>query len=335
VSVPHVYVVNSHRWLYRHLTSSADAQAEFVLVNDKTVADIIIYIDPPWPDVEAPEHLRTLSARDTLRLYLFSQNDDPCAWAPGVFASLPRSCAYRSAFAGGFFVPHHHHEAGGFGEYLEPTTLAHCDILWSFVGTVENASVRTTIAALDDERGFVQDTKRWSETVRWRWQSDHAGEGQEAFRSYASALQRSKFVVCPRGRGPSSIRLFEALQVGRCPVIVSDEWLAPPFVDWEGCSIKVSESRVHELPALLREREGDADALGRAARRAWERHYAPERRLATLVQSCVAISRALPARHRIAVALHGCTRPYVLRRFARQLTARVRRVMAKAEVPRT
>jgi hypothetical protein len=322
VSIPCVYLVNSHRWLYERFTGPAAQHGEFAVVQDKSDGDLIIYLDPPWPDPEAPENLRSLSLSDLRRIYIFSQNDYPIAWAPGVFASLPRSGIRLGAFAGGFFIAHQHHEPGGLGEYLRGTSLADCDLLWSFVGTAENAPVRAQVMALRDERGLTEDTKRWSDTTRWRWQTDRKVEGAESFRSYAAALQRSKFVLCPRGRGPSSIRLFEALQVGRCPVILSDDWLPPAFVAWDTCSIQIPEAEVNQLPAILREREEDAEQLGTAARKVWERYYAPERCLNTLVRSCIAIDGRLRGRNRFAIAAGGLTRPYVLRRPARWLLRR-------------
>ncbi len=81
------------------------------------------------------------------------------------------------------------------------------------------------------------------------------------------------------------MRLFEAMQAGRCPVILSDDWLAPPFIDWSSCSIQVPEARVRELPGILRARSDDADRLGRAAREVWEEYFSPERQLPTLIRA--------------------------------------------------
>lgn len=322
MSVPLIHIANSHRWLYDSLTGPAEEQTDFGVVGDRAESDLLIYLDAPWPDPAAPDQLRSLTLRDIRRLYLFSQNDDPFAWAPGVFASLPRSHARGAAFAGGFFVAHHHHQPGGLGEHLVPVSLDACDLLWSFVGTVENAPIRERVLEFEDERGLAIDTKRWSDIVRWGWQREHHEEGQKNFRAYAQTLSRSKFIVCPRGRGPSSIRLFEALQVARCPVIVSDEWLPPPFVDWVRCSIQVPEEAIEHLPAILREREAEAEALGRAARLVWEQHFAPARLLNTLVRSCLEIHRVTPARSRIGIAARALVKPHVLRRAARRVLHR-------------
>jgi hypothetical protein len=170
---------------------------------------------------------------------------------------------------GGFYCAHHHREEGGIGDYLEAAKEIEPDVLWSFMGTASNHPVRKALFDLDRSRALVVDTQRWSDTVRWAWKTDLRGEGRSMFQEYVSVLGRSHFVVCPRGKGASSIRLFEALQAGRCPVIISDDWLAPPFVDWSSCSLRIPEAEVGELPRILRSHEAEAETLGREARAVW------------------------------------------------------------------
>lgn len=283
-----VFVANSHTWLHRNLVEIAVLDAGVArIVGSRRSADVIIYLDPPWPDPDAPDRLRSFRPRDLLRTYVYSQSDVPIPWAPGMYTNLTSSRA-SAGFAGGFYVTHHHREPGGLADHLEAARNVETDLLWSFVGTASNDPVRRRLFEIQDPDGLVQDTQRFSDTVRWGWQSTHRAEAREAFSHYATTLGRSAFVLCPRGRGASSIRLFESLQIGRCPVVISDEWLPPPFVDWSACSIRVPESRVRDLPEILRERELDARALGREARRAWERYFSPERQLRTLVEFCLA-----------------------------------------------
>jgi hypothetical protein len=135
------------------------------------------------------------------------------------------------------------------------------------------------------------------------------------FARYAESTARSRFVICPRGLGPSSIRIFEAMRMGRCPVIVSDDWTPPSFVDWNACSIRVAESAVRDLPAILREREADAASLGAAARAAWERLYSPSAMLVTLVESCVEVACERPtSRQRSGAMIGAATTRESLRR---------------------
>jgi Exostosin family len=291
-----VYLARSHTWLHEKLVERAlldDAIAH--LVESRRTADVIIYLDPPWPDPNAPDRLRSFRPRDLLHTYVFSQSDLPIPWAPGMYASLTSSRA-GAGFTGGFYVAHHHREPDGLFDDLEAARDIETDLLWSFVGTLSNDPLRQSLRGIQEPNGLVQDTQHFSDTVRWGWQSTQRDEGREAFSEYATALGRSSFVLCPRGRGASSIRLFEALQVGRCPVVISNEWLPPPFVDWSSCSIRVPESSVRDLPRILRERETEAKALGGAARQAWERFFSPERQLNTLVQSSLNAESSLPLR---------------------------------------
>ena len=292
-----VFLANPHRWLYDRLTECAVLDEDVILTESRRNAEVIVYPSPPWPDPEARDLLKTFRPRDLRRTYVFSQHDVPLPWAPGMYASLPASRA-RPGFTGGFYVAHHHREPGGIGGDLEAARDYEPHILWSFMGTFSNAPVRRRLAEINDPDGLVRDTQYFSDVIRWHWAETHRVEGREAFASYAESLGRSAFVLCPRGCGPASIRLFEALQVGRCPVIISDEWLPPPFVDWNSCTIRVPEARVQELPAILRERHDEAAQLGREARKVWERFFAPEHQLRTIIRAAVLTDSSAPRRVR-------------------------------------
>lgn len=314
-----IYLMNSHRWLHKALIDGAGSAEGWRWARSPLEADIVIYLEPPWSDLGAPEPLRSLPLRSLHKVFVYSQADEPIPWAPGLYASLPSTEAYRLAQTGGFYVPHHHRERDGLGEVLERRTMEDPELLWSFVGTTRNASVRYRVAALDDDRGLAVDTERFTDVVRWGWRTEWRDEAQAAFRFYAETIARSKFVVCPRGRGLGSMRLFEALQVGRCPVLIADQWLPPPFVDWEQCMIKVAEADVERIPAILREREDDAATLGVNARKAWDGYFSPENSLRTIVNACIDIAATLtaPMRNRLAIATLSPFRPVAARRLSR------------------
>jgi glycosyltransferase involved in cell wall biosynthesis len=320
---PRVWIANSHRWLYEKLFEQAVIpDEEMRLVESRREADLIVYLEPPWADPDAPDRLRAFSPRDLLRTFVYSQSDFPIPWAPGAYASLPRSHAGPTC-AGASYVAYHHRTPGGLAAALDEAREREPDLLWSFVGTAENAPLRERMLALADERGLARDTKQFSDVVRWNWESTHREEGRQAFDGYADVLGRSKFVLCPRGRGASSIRLFEALRVGRCPVIVSDEWLPPALVDWTSCSLQVPESSVARLPELLREREGEAEPLGREARAVWERFYSPEMQLATLIRTCLLLEPSATPASRAAIVARLPWKPFAARRARWALKSRV------------
>lgn len=76
---------------------------------------------------------------------------------------------------------------------------------------------------------------------------------KRSVKKFRELMYKSKFSLCPRGYGPSSYRLFEALQLGIPPVIISDEFI-PPFqdkIDWKSISIRVDENKMSEIPQIL------------------------------------------------------------------------------------
>ena len=135
--------------------------------------------------------------------------------------------------------------------------------------------------------------------------------------SYLSLLMRSKFILCPRGIGTSSWRLFETMKAGRVPVIISDQWVPPEGPSWLECSIRVPESEVMLIPEMLERREVDASKLALAARKVWDDWFSSEAVFHRIVEWCLAIqaNRWLPTRLQ-AMSYHVyLLRPHFLRHW--------------------
>jgi hypothetical protein len=73
---------------------------------------------------------------------------------------------------------------------------------------------------------------------------------QHTLEGFCQWINRSIFTLCPRGFGPTSFRIQEALQYGSIPVYISDEWVIPhniPFTDY-GVLIDAADAhRVHDI----------------------------------------------------------------------------------------
>jgi hypothetical protein len=316
-------LLNSHRWLHARLMEDASHSATVAWTSDPNAADVVIYPVPPWHDPHAPQPLRALRPDRWSRLFLFSQDDTPVLWAPGVFASVPANHPDVARARGGFYVHHANYEPEH-AAVLRPRPHDEATFLWSFVGTSSTCpAVRGPLLALQDERALRLDTEAWK--VRYRWQLEGPGraERSRALASYAETLHQAKFVACPRGLGASSVRLFEAMRTGRCPVVVSDDWLPPPFVDWEPCAIRIPERDLGKLPAILREREQDAATLGLRARLVWEQQFSPPAMLNTLVEACLDIA---PEARRVGARLRMAGRSATTRETAARLKRAIRRL---------
>tara|TARA_R110000824_G_scaffold92785_2_gene224803 strand:+ start:3055 stop:3864 length:810 start_codon:yes stop_codon:yes gene_type:complete len=89
--------------------------------------------------------------------------------------------------------------------------------LYSFMGSFITHPVRKKLYETLKDRPdcFIIDTGRW------HFEGDK--QKQEAnSRKYEEILGDTKFSLCPRGTGPSTIRIWESMAMGAKPIIISD-----------------------------------------------------------------------------------------------------------------
>lgn len=119
------------------------------------------------------------------------------------------------------------------------------DLLFSFVGAIRSHRCRAPILGLRHPDSVVEDTQGFV------FYDPDAADYRKRREHFVDTLVRSRFVLCPRGRGTSSIRLYETLAAGRVPVITGRPVGAPPGPRWPEFSLRVPEDQVARLPALL------------------------------------------------------------------------------------
>jgi hypothetical protein len=125
-------------------------------------------------------------------------------------------------------------------QYLEQRNK---DIFCSFVGSVLPGSLRHKIYNLyKNNKNFIFNLQHWTPTVN-----------ENRLLTFIENTKRSKFTLCPRGYGPHSFRLYEALQLKSIPVIIYDkEWF--PFYDeikWDKFSILIPEKDIDHIEEIL------------------------------------------------------------------------------------
>ena len=71
--------------------------------------------------------------------------------------------------------------------------------------------------------------------------------------NYIDVMRRSKFSFCPRGFGPTSFRLYEALQLGSIPVYISDDHVLPwgDVINWNNLCVIVKSDDIHSISDRL------------------------------------------------------------------------------------
>ena len=102
-------------------------------------------------------------------------------------------------------------------------------------------------------------------------------------------VRNSKFVLCPRGGGLASFRLFETMAAGRVPVIISDGWVPPVGPAWDQAALRVRESQVDQVASIVESREDEFETMSRTARTAWEQWFAPDVLFHRMIESCTDI----------------------------------------------
>jgi hypothetical protein len=100
---------------------------------------------------------------------------------------------------------------------------------------------------------------------------------------YVANMVDSDYILCSRGAGNFSYRLYETLSCGRIPVFVDTDCVLPyDFVaPWREHSVWVDESELESIGDRVAEFHegldgGEFEELQRACRRFWEEYVAPE-----------------------------------------------------------
>ena len=254
------------------------------LVDEPAAAEIIVLLESnrfrsqhDIASLEQEPHVRDYPEKT----FTVNYEDHPAGFLPGLYAALSatRYDPLRHAAWCYLFPPNPEVYRTG------PVAVAEEDeLLFSFCGAPSHAC-RDRLFALNLPAGM---RARITRIDRWY---DHTQDEQQ---DYVTEILRSRFVLCPRGLAPASHRLFEVMALGRCPVIIGDEWVPPQAVDWERCSIRIAEDDLDDLPAILDRRAGEAAELGRHARRAWEQFFSPERRFEAALDAIVRLRDARP-----------------------------------------
>jgi hypothetical protein len=264
----------------------------FLLTEDARTADLIFVSDlrpeNDWEKLRRNKHIR----RFPEKTYAIGDGDEMPHFCQGIFTSLTRSRWDTGRFRSGAYTLHHPDFLNPFVEswYAErgnrPAPPAK-EYLASFSGR-NCIPLRGRLLRMPWRRKdiFISDTSKTFDAFT------HQAHGkQDAQERYTAVAIRSKFMLCPRGNGATSIRFFEAMQLGIAPVLISDTWVLPDGPDWEKCILRIAEDRLGDLEDLLVRHEQNAEAIGRAAQAAYTRYFERGAYLRYLVDAAVSIRR--------------------------------------------
>lgn len=132
------------------------------------------------------------------------------------------------------------------------------DLLYSFIGCRTHASRDAIFDMPTRGDAFVECREQW------HFYGDEADRERDK-RQYQEVLARSRYSLCPRGTGPSTIRFWESLQAGAIPVLFADAMQLPAGFDWDRCVIRIAESDVASSVVQIEQISSQQEAAMRAA----------------------------------------------------------------------
>ena len=252
LTMPRVYFTSLHgeNWT---LSAARDLFARhgapgFSLARTIGEAEIVLYVESGYvgiPDI--PQLFRGAKAAPGAKHFMFCESDWPYPLLPGMYPNVGRRYSWAHSWA---FFPRH--------EWTEPVS-EEPNLLFSFAGRTSTHPVREAVVELNGP-----------ETPCRGLTGPSFGQGD----GYRELIEKSRFVLCPRGLGVASFRIFETMSAGRVPVIIADEWLEPDAGrPWSEFSIRVPEAGVDTIPVLLRSAQPCWKEMGNAARQVYEERF--------------------------------------------------------------
>jgi hypothetical protein len=232
------------------------AQADAILI---TLADC----KAPYPDTIDAIAGSGAYAEHPEKSFVFDTQDTPLGLYPGLYCSLRRV----------LFSPARHRTScymQSFNEFIGATpdgVAPAFRFLFTFQGNLTSKTRGQLFAA-----SFGRDDVLIERTQPfWTDTGGHAAFKQQ----YAEKILQSRYVLCPRGIGTSTFRLFETMQSGRVPVILSDAWVPPAGIDWNTFSLRVPERDLARLPEICTAALPRWDAMAAEGRRVWQEWFSP------------------------------------------------------------
>lgn len=249
------------------------------IVDDASYSDLIIFTDSGHLPHGLSILLNPLFRKFHHKCFIYDEKDFANNWYRGINVSGCKSKSSHRMTCGGAYVR----------ETLirtYPLTFPEKELyLFSFVGASETHPIREKLRNLYNNKGCYFDVPR--SVTQNAFEAGCKSSIDKLIDNMESICQSSLFILCPRGLGTSSMRLFEVMRMGRCPVIISDEWIEPYGPDWASCSIRISENQLDTIPYILNNKKSFARELGQKARMEWEAWFAPDRHFRTTVEACL------------------------------------------------
>lgn len=146
------------------------------------------------------------------------------------------------------------------------------DLLFSFAGRMSH-KIRKKLLTNTYPSGEVEliDTSAYN---HFQVENSYRDKFQE---TYWELAMRSKYVLCPRGAAASSVRLFEIMEAGIAPVIISDDWIPPYGPNWQEFTLIIPEKNISNIFEIVKSHEDEWLSRSQKARLTWEEYFSDQK----------------------------------------------------------
>lgn len=274
------------RW-EEFMASLPAGDADFALANGLADADFVISQSVEEMQGNLKDVLRPLSHKDIMT-FVWDISDRPTSRFSGFYCSLPKHLFDSRRHAAACYPI-------AFNRLIDEFPAHEAEMDFSFRGALTDTVRIKMVEALQQYQhggtAMVQSTGH----ATWEFTDTTYASRNRSQAEFADLLRRSKFVLCPRGYGTGSMRLFEVMQAGRVPVIISDSYVLPGNIDWSACALRIPESRVADVSSIIQDNMGNWESMAKQARMAWEDNFSPAATLAFFGRNLSALSQSIAA----------------------------------------
>lgn len=272
--------MNPELWNAREL-AKLDRHNVHTVVDNPEESDLILFVEGQPPD-DVPFYNQVknhpLVQKYRTKSLIFTRYGRPLYAIPGLYVSLDKQTYDPVKQRATTYLEE-------VNEYIDRDAALNVepDVLYSFMGT-RSAPVRNKLFSFDHPSGILIDTTGY-DTVS---PGDNLQPEMVIKRKqdYVDLLQRSKFILCPRGFATSSFRLYETMKIQRVPVVLADDWVPPQGPNWEDFAVFIPERDMAQIGSILRELEPTWEERAKLARQAWEDYFASDVRFHYMIEQC-------------------------------------------------
>ena len=255
------------------------------VTDNRNIADVVIYTQTEAIGLSSVrEVFRPLSNAD-VQSFALDWGDHPTGRLSGFYSALDVR----------MFDPNRHrtiHYPIELNDLVEEFPRDNARYNFGFLGG-ENASVRRRMYEQFKPRERKDNSFIKAQAAHW----PHILTGSDMTpmkTEYLEFLSATKFILCPRGFGFGSARMFEAMKAGRVPVIISDGYVLPADIDWSCCSIRIGEREIDKIPEIIERHMEDWPKMAANARLTWEENFSNRKFLRYLVKNIEAMRETIP-----------------------------------------